>query len=57
MLLRSQAIVQKFENLSKMIGIDGRVWLIAKSLKIFCPQLSIAKEDVTQNFVIVNEIN
>ena len=55
-LPRSRTIFRNLkENLSKIIGIDGfGLWRVEQS---FCPQLSTAKEDVTQNSVIMHELN
>ena len=43
-------------NLSKIIGIDAFV-LLPRVWQYFCTQLSRTKEGVTQNSVIVHEIN
>ena len=58
-LSKSRVIFQKFEGISAKNNWNNRFDLIiAKSLRMFLPsELLRAKENVTENFVIMHEIN
>ena len=58
-LSKSRVIFRNLKvNLSKIIGINRFDLIIAKSLRMFLPsELLRAKENVTENFVIMHEIN